>query len=191
MGTMRTPAKPLVTALLCALALCVCSAQTPRPPSTSNTARQSASGNRGRRPGRTLTADDGLGVISAALDPKVRRYAGRDCSHLVHAIYERAGFPYTYADSDDLYAGVEGFQRVRRPQPGDLVVWPGHAGIVVRPSRHVFFSFLSAGPGIDNYNAPYWVSRGQARFFRYVKNVRCAGCTPVNTASGNDASEPD
>jgi len=182
----------MIAALLCGLALCVCSAQqTPRPPGTSNTARQSARETRGRRPARTLTPDDGLGVISAALDPKVRRYAGRDCSHLVHAIYERAGFPYVYADSDDLYAGVEGFQRVTHPQPGDLVVWPGHAGIVVRPSRHVFFSFLSAGPGIDNYNAPYWVGRGQARFFRYVKNDRCTGCTPVSTASDKHVGEPD
>ena len=171
MGTMRTSAKPMIAALFCGLALCVCSAQqTPRPPSTSNAPRQSASGNRGRKTNRTLTPDDGLGVISAALDPKVRRHAGHDCSHLVHAIYERAGFPYTYADSDDLYEGVEGFLRVTHPQPGDLVVWPGHVGIVVRPSRHVFFSFMTAGPGIDRYDAPYWVGRGHARFYRYVKS---------------------
>lgn len=93
----------------------------------------------------------------------------RDCSHLVHAIYERAGFSYTYASSSELYGGVEGFVRVARPQPGDLVVWRGHAGIVVRPSRHIFFSLLRAGPGIDDYEAPYWMSRGRARFYRYVK----------------------
>jgi cell wall-associated NlpC family hydrolase len=122
-----------------------------------------------------------LGVISAALDPKVRRYAGHDCSHLVHAIYDRAGFPYTYASSDGLYDGVQGFQRVWQPQPGDLIVWHGHVGIVVRPSKHVFFSFMSAGPGIDDYDAPYWVNRGQARFYRYLKNNACAGCAAVST----------
>src|SRR5882724_5000213 len=107
---MRTPAKPVILALLCGLALCVCSAgQSPRQAGTSNTSQQSANGSRGRSTNRTLTPDDGLGVISAALDPKVRRYSGHDCSHLVHAIYERAGFPYAYASSDDLYVGVGGF----------------------------------------------------------------------------------
>src|SRR5271165_1166800 len=179
---MRTPAKPVVAALLCGLALCVCSAgQAPRQSGTSNTTQPSARADRGRKTIRTLTPDDGLGVISAALDPKVRRYAGHDCSHLVHAIYQRAGFPYAYASSDDLYAGVQRFQRVAQPQPGDLIVWSGHVGIVVRPSRHVFFSFMSAGPGIDNYDAPYWVNRGHARFYRYVKNDACAGCTAVST----------
>ncbi|MGB8065710.1 MAG: NlpC/P60 family protein [Candidatus Sulfotelmatobacter sp.] len=123
-----------------------------------------------------------MGVISAALDPKVRRYAGHDCSHLVHAIYERAGFPYAYASSDDLYNGVQGFQRVKHPQPGDLVVWHGHVGIVVRPSKRVFFSFMSAGPGIDNYNAPYWADRGRPRFYRYVKDDPCAGCSAVSAS---------
>jgi len=172
----------MIAALLCGLALCVCSAeQSPRQARTSNITRQSASGNRGRKTIRTLTPDDGLAVISAALDSKVRRYSGHDCSHLVHAIYERAGFPYTYASSDDLYAGVQRFQRVAQPQPGDLIVWRGHVGIVVRPSKHVFFSFKSAGPGIDDYDAPYWVNRGHARFYRYVKNDPCAGCTSVST----------
>ena len=143
--------------------------------------RQSASGSRARKSNGTLTPDDGLAVISAALDPKVRRYSGHDCSHLVHAIYERAGFAYTYASSDDLYAGVQRFQRVARPQPGDLIVWRGHVGIVVRPSRHVFFSFMSAGPGVDNYEAPYWVGRGHPRFYRYVKNDPCAGCNALST----------
>lgn len=177
--------KPGIAALLCGLALCVCSAgQTPRQSAASNPSRQNTSANRGQKsPNRTLTPDDGLGVISAALDPKVRRYAGHDCSHLVHAIYERAGFPYAYASSDDLYVGVHGFQRVTHPQLGDLIVWSGHVGIVVRPSRHVFFSFMSAGPGIDNYESAYWVGRGQARFYRYVKNDSCAGCTQVSAVA--------
>jgi hypothetical protein len=180
--TMRTPAKAAIAALLSGLALCVCSAQqATRQPATSSTPQQSASETHGRKPARTLTPDDGLGVISAALDPKVRRYAGHDCSHLVHAIYERAGFPYAYASSDDIYDGVQGFQRIEQPQPGDLIVWHGHVGIVVRPSKHVFFSFMTAGPGIDDYDAPYWVHRGQARFYRYIKNDPCAGCSAVST----------
>ena len=177
---MRIFPKPALVAVFCGLALCVCPAQQAPPETATSSARRAASASHTRRPNRALTADDGLAVISAALDPKVRRNAGQDCSHLVHAIYERAGFPYDYATSDDLYDGVEHFQRVMHPQPGDVIVWHGHAGIVVRPSRHVFFSFKSAGPGIDDYESPYWISRGQARFYRYVKNGRCPGCTAVS-----------
>lgn len=115
-------------------------------------------------------------MIAAALDSRARLRSQRDCSHLVHAIYEGAGFNYAYASSSELYSGVEGFVRVARPQPGDLVVWRGHVGIVIRPSRHIFFSFLRTGPGIDDYEDPYWASRGHARFYRYVKNDACAGC---------------
>jgi cell wall-associated NlpC family hydrolase len=121
-----------------------------------------------------------MSVIAAALDAKVRRDSTPDCSHLVHAIYERAGFPYVYATSYDLYDGVEEFRRVFHPQPGDMIVWHGHVGIVVQPSRHVFFSFLTAGPTTDNYYSRYWTGRGEPRFYRYVKNTLCAGCTAAS-----------
>lgn len=151
--------------------LCVSGAQeAPRQRSTSSTVPQSANKDRPQTSGRTLTPDDRLSVIVAALDSKLQIHSGRDCSHLVHNIYERAGFRYPYASSSDLYAGVEGFQRVAVPQPGDLIVWRGHVGIVIRPSHHVFFSFMHRGPGIDDYEAPYWKGRGHARFYRYVKN---------------------
>lgn len=120
--------------------------------------------------GRTLSKDDRSSLIAVALHSKTPRQAERDCSHLVHSIYERAGFPYPYADSEDLYSGSRGFRRVSRPQAADLVVWHGHVGIVLRPSGHKFFSFLSRGPGIDDYRSHYWKSRGQPRFYRYVKS---------------------
>lgn len=166
---MQIGSKAAMAGLFCGLVLSTVWAQQPRPSGTSGTGGHWSNANYGRKNNRALSPDDGLSVIAAALDPKVRRYSGRDCSHLVHAIYERAGFPYTYADSSDLYAGVDGFQRVARPQPGDLVVWRGHVGIVIRPSRHVFFSYLHSGPGVDDYEAPYWTSRGRPRFYRYVK----------------------
>ena len=125
-----------------------------------------------RRPAPViLSADDGLSVIAAALDARVKASRQPDCSHLVHAIYLQAGFPYPYASSSDLYDGTDEFQRVTRPQPGDLVVWPGHVGIVVNPAQRAFFSRLRRGPGIDAYDAQYWKQRGQARFYRYVKQV--------------------
>jgi cell wall-associated NlpC family hydrolase len=118
-----------------------------------------------------LSPDDGLSVIAAALDTRVQATRQRDCSHLVHAIFLQAGFPYPYASSSDLYAGSDDFQRVTSPQPGDLVVWPGHVGIVVNPAQRVFFSRLRRGPGVDAYDAQYWKERGPARFYRYIKSA--------------------
>lgn len=128
----------------------------------------------------TVSADDGLSIIASALDPAVKRYAGHDCSHLVHAIYQRAGYSYVYANSDALYDGVAGFRRVSRPQPGDVIVWHEHTGIVVRPSRHVFFSFMSNGPGIDDYESKYWRTRGHPRFYRYIRTTSCSQCASVS-----------
>lgn len=170
---MRVAPKSAVSTLLCAHLLSAFAAGRTAPQSaTTNVAtksvRKTATASRPRTE-RMLTPDDGLAVISAALDTQKRFGSNRDCSHLVHAIYEKAGFPYTYADADDLYDGVLRFRRIYHPQTGDLIVWRGHVGIVVRPSRHVFFSFLSRGPGTDNYRSAYWIGRGEARFYRYVK----------------------
>ncbi|HEY4659932.1 MAG TPA: NlpC/P60 family protein [Terriglobales bacterium] len=119
----------------------------------------------------TLTKDDGREVVEVALDKRVRMGHKRDCSHLVHAIYEQAGFSYPYASSSELYRGTDEFRRVKKPQPGDLVVWRGHVGIVVNPRRREFYSFLRHGPGLDEYDAQYWKQRGPVRFYRYVKGA--------------------
>ncbi len=121
-----------------------------------------------------LTSREGSSVIDAALDRHLRRAPGVDCSHLVHTVYDRAGFPYAYADSSDLYRGTDHFHRVKHPQPGDLVVWPGHVGIVVSPRHHTFFSALSHGPGTAKYDERYWRRRGPARFYRYLKSDQSA-----------------
>src|SRR5215469_18821303 len=119
---------------------------------------------------RTVSAEDGLSILAAALDSSARVHSANDCSHLAHAIYARAGFPYAYASSSELYNGVNGFERIQQPQPGDLIAWRGHVGIVVKPSGHIFFSFLRSGPGIDDWTSPYWKTRGRARFYRYLQH---------------------
>ena len=119
---------------------------------------------------RTVSAEDGLSILAAALDSSARVHSANDCSHLAHAIYERAGFPYAYASSSDLYNGVNAFERIQQPQPGDLIAWRGHVGIVVKPSGHIFFSFLRSGPGIDDWTSPYWRRRGRPHFYRYVQH---------------------
>jgi len=115
-----------------------------------------------------MGADDATALINVALKTR-RSDAKMDCSHLVHTIYSRAGFPYSYVKSSDLYAGSEPFRRVSRAQAGDLVVWRGHVGIVINPAQHSFFSKLRSGLGVDFYDAPYWKTRGPQRFFRYEK----------------------
>src|ERR1700722_2857521 len=100
---MRTRRQFAIMAAVCCLALCVCAAQQTPPRTTPS--QPGASSAHVRKPVRTLSSDEGLSVIAAALDSKVRRDGGPDCSHLVHAIYERAGFRYEYVSSDDLYDG--------------------------------------------------------------------------------------
>jgi hypothetical protein len=176
---MQFSAKKAGALTLCGLAFCAPSAHSRIQAGQSGDAiahvrRENAH----RRPSPVvLTPDDGLSVIAAALGARVQATRQRDCSHLVHAIYLRAGFPYTYSSSSDLYAGTDDFQRVTRPQPGDLAVWPGHVGIVVNPAQRVFFSRLRSGPGVDDYDAQCWKQRGQVRFYRYVKS------TPAHVAA--------
>ncbi len=164
--------KAAMAAAFCSMALLLAHAQdAPEKPA-------SRASHRSTQRKHTLTSDDRKAVLNTALDWKRIHHNGRDCSHLVHDIYAAAGFPYPYADSEDLYAGAPGFVRVSRPQAGDVIVWHGHAGIVVHPSRHTFFSFLSSrGPGISDYKSVYWKGRGQPRFYRYVKTDNCDGCT--------------
>ena len=118
---------------------------------------------------KLLTKKEGSSVVAVARDSQSIRRGRTDCSHLVHAIYQHAGFPYPYADSKDLYVGTESFVPVTHPQAGGLVVWRGHVGIVLSPIHHTFLSALSHGPGTDKYNARYWKRRGTPRFYRYLK----------------------
>jgi cell wall-associated NlpC family hydrolase len=167
--------------VIAGLAFCLCGGPLPSPAQTSQTAGKVPRVQMNReRSASTLTRDDGKEVVAVALDERVRMGRKRDCSHLVHAIYEQAGFAYTYAKSSDLYRGTDDFRRVKKPQAGDLVVWRGHVGIVVNPRRREFYSFLRHGPGIDEYDAQYWKQRGPVRFYRYIKGE-----------SHNDDSAPE
>ncbi|HEY6945055.1 MAG TPA: NlpC/P60 family protein [Candidatus Acidoferrum sp.] len=106
-----------------------------------------------------------------------------DCSHLVHTLYEQAGYPYPYASSVDLYRGTGQFLRVRHPQPGDLIVWRGHVGIVVDPREHSFFSSVTSGARIENYRSAYWQARGYPRFYRYLTKSPLKGGAGTSEAA--------
>ncbi len=77
---------------------------------------------------------------------------------------------------------VENFARVKTPQAGDLIVWPGHVGIVVDPLQHSFYSLVSTGFDAQDYQGLYWKSRGKPRFYRFKvedsKSVTVAKAAP-------------
>src|ERR1700692_3418419 len=87
---------------------------------------------------RLASAKQGRAIVEAALQEDQPANSSQDCSHLVHDIYSLAGYSYPYASSFELYAGNPNFRRVRYPQAGDLVAWPGHVGIVLEPRQHTF-----------------------------------------------------
>lgn len=156
--------------------------------------RPGATESHGSRP---ITRTDGRKILAAIRTVDVDSESETDCSHLVHDIYEQAGLPYDYASSRELYMGSANFTRVREPQPGDLVVWRGHVGIVIDPQQHSFYSVVSSGSDTQFYHSPYWRSRGIARFFRYVTDKPLhadrrleAADTPDRTSSSMTVKTP-
>lgn len=114
-----------------------------------------------------LSRTEGTALAEFALQhrPAHRR---PDCSHLVHELFTHAGLDYPYAPSNAIFAGLPQFRRVSAPQPGDLIVWPGHVGIVIDPHQHTFLSSTRTGIRAKDYTTAYWRSRGQPRLYRYL-----------------------
>jgi len=117
---------------------------------------------------RLVSPEEGEAIVETAWELRRGLLPKPDCSHFVHAIYTHAGFAYDYAQAVDLFDGIASFRRVNKPQPGDLVVWEGHAGIVVDPSEHSFYSSVPKGFALESYRSNYWAARGAPRFYRYL-----------------------
>jgi len=134
---------------------------------------------------RLLSAAEGRAIVEGAQDQEQPARSAQDCSHLVHEMYFSAGFEYPYASSFELYAGNENFQRVRNPQPGDLIAWPGHVGIILDPREHSFYSLVRTGLETQDYEGTYWRSRGRPRFYRYkVENAEILTAAEASTSPG-------
>lgn len=134
-------------------------------------------------PYHLLTRSEGKAIVDAISDHHQSlhgKHAKPDCSHLVNDIYDLAGFPYPYAKSADLYRGQASFVRVSAPQPGDLIVWRGHVGLVLDVRQHLFYSALRSGLQTEDYTSAYWRRRGTPRFYRY----RTASDQTILTARG-------
>src|SRR6516225_440110 len=78
------------------------------PPSAHATSRET-------RP-RLASPQEGEAIVQAAWQLRHGLSAKPDCSHFVHAIYTQAGFLYRYAASRAVFAGIESFRRVTKPQ---------------------------------------------------------------------------
>jgi hypothetical protein len=114
-----------------------------------------------------VSAEQGQALADFAMQSGPRVRPKPDCSHLVHLLYARAGLIYPYEDSRVLYRGVDDFERVKTPQPGDLAVWLGHVGIVLSPEDKTFLSSVRSGIITESWTAPHWARRGHPHFFRY------------------------
>jgi NlpC/P60 family protein len=116
----------------------------------------------------TLRAEEGEALVDIAVGAAADLDDQPDCSHFVHLVYSDAGLAYKYESSRDLYRGgaVE-FTRVKKPQAGDLIVWPGHVGIVVSRKEKTFFSSVNSGIITESWTAAHWIARGRPRFYRY------------------------
>lgn len=146
-----------------------------------------------------LSAEQGEALVQFALDSTAHLRGKPDCSHLVHLVYSRAGLRYGYQPSRTLYRGTADFERVKKPQPGDLIVWRGHVGIVVSPGDKTFFSSVRSGIITESWTADQWLKRGRPRFYRYhlgpdanpeiLARLTSDDARPHSDASSNDLGD--
>jgi hypothetical protein len=138
-----------------------------------------------------LTPEDGEAIVDAASQHREQVAGKPDCSHLVHEIYILAGFPYAYGNSFDLYSGSDNFARVKTAQPGDLIVWPGHVGIILDPVQHTFYSSVHVGLQAESYDGSYWRHRGKPRFYRYIVGSSSGGAVTTAQSTLRNAQKPE
>ncbi|HWG51007.1 MAG TPA: NlpC/P60 family protein [Candidatus Acidoferrales bacterium] len=142
-----------------------------------------------------LSVEQGEALVQFALTSGAHLRRKPDCSHLVHLVYSRAGLKYAYQPSRTLYRGAPDFERVKKPQPGDLIVWRGHVGIVVSPTEKTFFSSVRSGIITESWIADQWLARGRPRFYRYrlgpdSNPEMLAALTPDDTPRDRDSAAP-
>ncbi len=95
-----------------------------------------------------------------------------DCSHFVHEVYRRAGLPYQFLPTARL-GDAEEFDILaeREAEPGDLMLFRGHVGIVNKDGR-----IISATRHRRKKSSITVMDRKNFRAFRgqrYVLRYRC------------------
>jgi cell wall-associated NlpC family hydrolase len=101
---------------------------------------------------------------------------GIDCSHFVYQVLNEArkacssGFPVpqvvNYRNTATMESSHLWFP-TKMPEPGDLVMWDGHAGIIVGNGRFVGAQ-SSTGVAEATHAGGYWAGRSAKRFLRFV-----------------------
>lgn len=108
--------------------------------------------------------------------------SGADCSGATWAIYRDAGFSFKRSPTatfikDNVRNGQ--FVAVSRPQPGDVVLWPGHIAIYdgsaelscdcrLKSGSDMWTAFRTGGPVYGAANVATW-RKDAPNFFRYNK----------------------
>lgn len=103
---------------------------------------------------------------------------GIDCSHFVYQVLNAARLAVAakgaapqvvdYRSTATIEASGTFFP-VPLPEPGDLVLWDGHVGIVVSPQRGTFVGAqTSTGVAEASYTSGYWAKRSGLRFLRFA-----------------------
>jgi cell wall-associated NlpC family hydrolase len=103
---------------------------------------------------------------------------GIDCSHFVYQVLNAArkktaaaGLAPQLIDyrSTGTIEASGLFFPVPIPEPGDLVLWDGHVGIITDPQRGTFIGAqTSTGVAQASYTGGYWATRSGKRFLRFV-----------------------
>ena len=68
-----------------------------------------------RRQQRLASREEGEAIARTALQHWPQLRDKPDCSHLTHDVYAVAGLDYVYAPTNDVFDGIDGFERVARP----------------------------------------------------------------------------
>jgi hypothetical protein len=112
-----------------------------------------------------------------------------DCSHFVHEVYRRAGLPYDFRSTRDLSKAREfDILPEKEAQPGDLMLFRGHVGIVDEQGRIISALRTRHRRRKSSIRA---IDRKNFRSFhgqRYVLRYRCQP-RETRTASRSPASE--
>jgi cell wall-associated NlpC family hydrolase len=100
-----------------------------------------------------------------------------DCSGFVRRVFHEV-FPIAgLLARDDLsvatFAIVDLFVDIDSPASGDIVLWTGHIGIVVDPTKRTFIGAqTSTGVAVASYASGYWASHnGGPKKFRKWKSL--------------------
>ena len=105
-------------------------------------------------------------------------YIEIDCSHLVYRALNAArqqlgaagGFsvhPAIYQSTATMESSGQ-WVKTEVPEPGDLVLWNGHVGIIIDPAAGKFIGAqTSTGVKDESYTTGYWATYPGKRFVRF------------------------